>query len=185
MNRQSLEGLEIYGLILPPNYYDASELLLKKAKEISSNVVLSTGLFSSIPRIRFEAIGINNMYSKYADNIGRKPNNEKIVNNGKQFYRTNVDNVALAHSLDKFGIQAEVSVNADYFVCNSLIYLIAKNIEEEKLHMKFGFLHTPWTSDYLNLVDIPTEKTVIPQNTLENAIKISLIEIKKQSLNNE
>lgn len=179
LDRQNLDGLEICGLILPPNYYEASELLLEKIKEISPSVVLSTGLFSSIPNIRFKAIGNNKMNGKYPDNKGRRPDNEKIIVSDKDFYRTNVDNVALAHSLDMINIPSEVSVNADYFVCNSLIYLTARNIERENLKLKFGFFHTPWTDIYTKKVDISPEKKIIPQESLERAIKITLIRIRE------
>jgi len=180
LDRQNFEGLEICGLILPADYYEASELLLEKIKEFSPKAVLSTGLSSSISKIRFEAIGNNNMNGKYADKNGKKPNNEKIILDGKLFYKTNVDNVDLAHSLDVAGISAEVSVNADYFICNSLIYLTARNIERENLQVKFGFFHTPWTDAYTKLVDIPSDKKIIPQKMLEKAIKETFIKISKE-----
>jgi len=180
LDRQNLDGLEIYGLILPPNYYQASEVLLEKIKEISPTIVLSTGLSSSIPKIRFEAVGKNKMDGKYPDNEGRKPEGEKIIADDKNFYRTNVNNIALARSLNNMDIFSEVSTNADYFICNSLIYLTARNIEKEKLCVKFGFFHTPWTDSYAKLVEIAPEKIIIPQENLEKAIKTTLIEIRKE-----
>ena len=96
----------------------------------------------------------------------------------KDFYRTNVDNVALARRLDEIGIASEVSINADYFVCNSLIYLTARNIEKENLKVKFAFFHTPWTDNYKDLVEIAPEKTIISQENLERAIRTTLIEMK-------
>lgn len=179
LNRQSFDGLEVYGIILPSSYYKASEILLEKIKEISPSVVLSTGLFSSIPKIRFETVGQNKMDGKYPDNEGKNPNGEKLITEGKDFYKTNVDNLNLVYSLNNVGIAAEISVNADYFICNSLIYLTERNIERENLKVKFGFFHTPWTDAYINLVDIAPEKTIISQENLERAIKISLVEMRK------
>lgn len=179
LDRQNLDGLEICGLVLPPSYYGASKLLLEKIEEFSPRVVLSTGLFSSIPKIRFEAYGHNKMISKYADNNGLKPNGEELIKNEEPFYRTNVDNIALAHNLDGKGIPAEVSVNADYFVCNSLIYLTAGQIQRENLQVKFGFFHTPWTDAYINKVNISPEKVIISQESLERAIKITLTKMRE------
>lgn len=179
LDRQNLNGLEIYGLILPPNYYKAAEILLEKIEEISPSVVLGTGLFSSIPKIRFESVGNNRMEGKYPDNEGRKPDGKKIIADGNDFYKTNVDNIDLAQKLDEIGIVAEVSVNADYFICNSLIYLTARHIQRENLQVKFGFFHTPWTDFYKDLVEISPEKVIIPQENLEKAIKTTLIEMNK------
>lgn len=179
LHRQNFEGLEIYGLILPPSYYEASELLFEKIKEFSPRIVLSTGLSSSINKIRFESYGHNKMNGKYPDKMGRKPNNEEIITDGEIFYKTNVDNIVLAHHLNDIGIPTEVSVNADYYICNSLIYLTNRNIQREDLQLKFAFFHTPWTDSYTKLIDIPPEKKIIPQEMLETAIRETFIKIRE------
>jgi pyroglutamyl-peptidase len=177
LHRQNLNGLEIHGLILPPNYYEASELLLEKIMEISPRVVLSTGLSSSINKIRFESFGHNKMDGKYPDNVGRKPHGEEIIKGGESFCRTNIDNIGLAHYIDGIGIPTEVSFDADYYICNSLIYLTARNIDRKRLQVKFGFFHTPWTDSYKELIDISPGKKIIPQENLERAIKETFVRI--------
>lgn len=182
-NGKIIGNVQIFGLVLPCTYYGAFQILSEKINEISPDIVIGSGLASRISRIRLESIGRNIMNGKYPDAEGRKTNNEKIVGNGLPFYKTNLDNIALANSLFENEISAEVSVDAEGFICNSLIYLTAKRISEENLPIRFAFFHTPWTEKYLDRIVIEQNKTVIKDRDLRKTIEVLITQSAKSNLN--
>lgn len=167
-------GIEIVGLVLPCTYYGAFEILSKKIDELSPDIILSTGLASRVPKIRLEALGRNVMHGKYPDANGLHPDHLPLVPEGKQSYATTVNTVALADRLYAAHIPAEISVDAEGFICNSLVYLTARRIHEETLHIKHAFFHTPWTDDYVGKIELEQGKTTIKKQDLRKTVELLL-----------
>lgn len=178
-NGRMLKGIEITSLVLPNAYHGAFDILSEEIDKLSPNMILSTGLSSSIKRIRIEAIGRNIMNGKYPDINGLKPINELIIQDGKPWYQTTADSVGLANALYLAGIAAELSVDAEGFSCNSLTYLTSRRIREEGLPIQNAFFHTPWTDDYLDRIVLEEGKITIRRQDLEKAIEICLAEMGK------
>ncbi len=178
-DRRTIKGIEVVGLVLPCTYYGAFQLLSEKIDELSPDIILGSGLASRVQRIRLEAIGRNMMNGKYPDAEGIKPDKKPIVEGGRLWYPTNSDNIALADSLYEADIPAEVSVDAEGFICNSLIYLTAKRISNENLPIRFAFFHTPWTEDYLDRVTLEQGKIAIKKSDLRKTIELLLQETGK------
>jgi pyroglutamyl-peptidase len=178
-NRKILGDIEIIGLVLPCTYYGAFKLLSEKIDALSPDIIIGSGLASRIQRIRLEAFGRNVMNGKYPDNEGRKADNEPIIKDGNLLYQTNSNSILLASALYDLGISSEVSIDAEGFICNSLIYLTAKKISDENLPIKFAFFHTPWTEDYLDKVDLEPEKVTIKKNNLRRTIEILVRNIER------
>lgn len=168
--------IEVFGFVLPCEYYGAFEYLSDMINAFPPDMILSTGLASRVPRLRLEAVGRNIMYGKYADANGKMPNKEPIVADERAFYPTNVDNVMLANALFEAGLPADISVDAEGFVCNSLIYLTSRHIREKKLSIRNAFLHTPWTDDYADRVEL-NGKVAIKKQDLRKGIETLLSEM--------
>jgi len=174
-----LGDVEIVGIVLPATYYGAFEMLSEAIDRFFPDTILSTGLASFVPRLRLESVGRNNMSGKYADADGRKPVNQPLIQGGKEFYRINADNVRLANSLFEAGIPSDVSVDAETFICNSLIYLTAMKIEEQGLQIKYAHFHTPWAVGYLDRVALEPGKTTISDADLRKATEIIIRDLAK------
>jgi len=179
-NKKKVNGIEIRGLVLPCTYYGGFEVLSEKINEISPDIILSTGLASRVNGIRIETIGRNIMKGKYPDAEGRNPNNEPLIKNGKPLYFVNSNSINLTNSLYEKNIPAEISIDAEGFICNSLIYLTARRIFNENLPIKFAFFHTPWTDDYLDKITLEPGKKTIKKCDLNKAIETLLINIKNE-----
>jgi pyroglutamyl-peptidase len=160
--------------VLPCTYYGAFEMLSEKIDELAPDPILGSGLASGIRCIRLEAVGRNVMNGKYADTEGMMPNYEPILEQGDLYYTTNADNIALANSLIESGIPAEVSLDAEGFICNSLIYLTAKRIHDEALPIGFAYFHTPWTEDYADRLALEVGQIAIKKSDLMQTIEILL-----------
>jgi pyroglutamyl-peptidase len=150
---QAVGNVEVVGAILPCSYYRAFEALKEKIQQYIPVAVLNAGLFSRIPRLRIETVGRNIMNGKYPDCDGLNPQGEPLIEGGKDYYRINTDSVELSRKLFDGGISSDVSVDAEGFVCNSLIYLTAREIYEKELKINHAFFHIPWTTNYENQID--------------------------------
>ena len=176
-NGRIIEDVKIFGLVLPCTYYGASKLLSDKINELSPNIILGTGLASRVNGIRIETVGRNIMNGKYEDAEGRKPDKEPIIKDGDPWHPTTFNNSLFMMPLCKAGIPAELSIDAEGFICNSLIYLTAKRIYDEKLPIKFAFFHTPWTTDYVDKINLEPGKITIEKADLRKTIEILIKEM--------
>ncbi len=175
---KSLDGkkvgdFRVNGLVLPAMYYEAANKLLDSFDN-PPYAIISTGLSSKILVPRLETTTRNEMFSKYKDARGRNPEKEPIIKGGPESYRTNIDSIDLANKLEAQGLKVEVSADANTFICNSLMYLTIRDIENRKLRTKFLFMHTPWTERYKQ--DIEKDKPTIPEEELEKIVR-TLIKI--------
>ena len=166
--------IEIVGLVVPSTYYGAFMELSREMDRLCPDIILGTGLASSVKKITFEAVGENIMEGKYPDARGFNPKGRPILPGESYYCRTNADNIDLAYYLCWNRVPAAVSVDAERFICNSLIYLTAKMIEDEGLPTRHAFFHTPWTEDYLDRVELEPGKIAIPKGQLRKAIELSL-----------
>jgi pyrrolidone-carboxylate peptidase len=95
------------------------------------------------------------------------------------FYRTNTDAQMIVDAMGSIGVDAKISEDAGRFICNSLIYLTAGAIQEQKLQVKFAYIHTPWTHDYRGKVDLRPNKKTIPRENLHAAVEKAIAEMGK------
>lgn len=174
--------VEITGLVLPCTYTAFNDLS-RKIDEVQPDIILGTGFASRIPRISLEVLGKNIMGGKYPDATGFKARGGPIINGDRTSYQTNVDNPELRGLLSRNDISADVSFDAEGFVCNALIYLTARRIFNERLPIKFCYFHTPATKDYRE--DFPPERrdkaVFIEKDDLRKTIEILLTGIVEES----
>jgi pyroglutamyl-peptidase len=182
-NGKRIGDVEVVGLVLPCTYHGAFEVLSDKIDEIkrkhgkNPEIILGTGLASRLNCIRLETIGRNVMDGKYPDADGINPKGKPIDEGGRLLYQTNSDAIMLVGALRMEGIDSEVSDDAEGFICNSLIYLTARRIYEERLPIKFAFFHAPWTDDYLDRIILEAGKKTITKEELKKAIDILVREM--------
>lgn len=172
-----IASAKVTGLVLPSSYYKAYGMLYEKIQESGAEIVLGCGLASRIKRIRIEAVGRNIMNGPYPDCEGNEPKNKKISRVGNPHYFTNTNSIELANRLHEQGIDSEVSVDAGAYICNSLIYQVARAIERQALKVKFAYFHTPWTEDYLGKVIISPEKVTIKKSDLGKTVETLVREL--------
>ncbi len=174
-NMRTITGQEqIIGLVLPSTYYGAFKILEKVMIEEKPDVIISTGLSSSVKSIRFETRFHNKMESKYADADNYQPKGLRInvKENAQKFFETNADIKQLRKLLQSEKIETEISIDANTFICNSLAYLTIQKIVTQGLPTRFIFLHIPWTDDYTSQIELEPGKVFMSKNTLYNAIDL-------------
>ena len=182
LHHEEVDDMEILPLVLPCSYRRAFSFLHEYIHKFKPEVVIGLGLASRIKTLRIETTGKNEMYSKYPDCDGLKPEREPIIPGARTTYRTNTNPESIVDELSKIGVPAKVSNDADSFICNSLIYLTAGAITEQGLPISFAYIHTPWTDDYRGKVDLRPNKHTIPKEDLQAAVERVFMELGQVSL---
>ena len=168
--------LRIIGKALPVSYKRAPAQAIELIEEYHPQIILGMGLASRKRGITIEIRGNNRKTSPYRDIDGEYyyGDGHPIDRNGKPFYCTTADEKQIIHRINKNGIAALLSYDAERFVCNALIYGVAKYIAETDREVQFSYMHTPWTDAYLKLVKIEPGKEVIPAGHLRIAAETAL-----------
>lgn len=167
-------GYIICGEVLPPSYERAPLRVIELARELQPAAILSLGFASRIPRIRVETRGYNKKNSDYEDADGACHKGDPIVPGGAEFFYTNAPNEALVEMIIASGVDIELSSDPERFICNCLIFSIAREIYESHLDTIFGYIHTPTTESCSHLVARHPEKVIIPDEHLAGAVLIAL-----------
>lgn len=172
---QVVGNVKFSGLVLPATYRTAVRDLFGAIEELEPAFVISFGLASRIPRLRIEAFGRNWMQSTYADNLGVLATGEKIDPEGPNFCQTNIDAIGLVHALHETDVAVDISVDAEAFVCNALIYQTMRRLRHPSEKTLFTYFHTPWPDRYCDRITLGPGKVTIPWETLEKTTRITAL----------
>lgn len=162
----------VISIVLPCTYFGAFKMLKKLIKEEEPYAVISTGLSSSVRRVRIESTFKNKLEGKYPDANGMMPLGIPIEYNAPKTLVSQVNHLYLTNILRMNKIPVEISKDADAYICNSLGYLTTKYILDNDLFAKNVFLHIPWTDDYKEKITLERGKIFLPQKQIHSAIEL-------------
>jgi len=184
-----IEGIRVKGVVLP-NVYDSHERLMdyvdkgRRENRLSKEehiVVVSGGLSSSILKISLEAVGHNEIDSKYADANGVLVNDKRpVVPGAVGAYRTNADLVAVLLDLGKAGVPATISADPGRFTCNSIAFGMWHLIAESKEKILFAFYHTGLHKGDIQ-GELPPSKIFHPPEWLEIGVPAMVRTLARQA----
>ena len=159
-------GLVIRGEVLPSSYASAPQRVVSLIDELNPQILLSLGYFSRIPRIRVETRGYNEKRSEYADCDGITYLGTSIEPDGPKYVDISADSPTIVEAIRRDSIDAELSCDAERFICNCLIYTIGRY----RPNIPFGYIHTPTLESFSDLIAGQTEKITIPDDHLLKAV---------------
>ena len=168
-----IENVEISTILLPVNYDECAEELIKKIVETQPDVVISCGLAAGRTAITPERIGINvkdtGSGDPYPDNNGKIPTDEMIDEEGPDGLFATLPNRLIERNLKEQNIPAAVSNSAGTFICNNTLYAVLNHIRKNNLNTKAGFIHFP-ASTKMSVLNpaLPS----LPQETMAQALKV-------------
>lgn len=174
---KNMTGGVIIGSVLPCSYSDVGDVAYNLVKKHRPDMVISFGLASRVPALRFETRGRNIMDCHYTDSEGKCYSGIPIKAGDKEFYYTSEKTPLLVKELNKLGISSELSSDAEGFICNTHIYLLSKNISTSNNPIPFVFVHTPWTNTYKGKVELGPEKIMVTEDTLDKTVEIIIREL--------
>ncbi|UYZ22854.1 pyroglutamyl-peptidase I [Mesobacillus jeotgali] len=168
-----IENVEISTILLPVNYDECAEELIKKVDDFQPDVVISCGLAAGRTAITPERIGINvkdtGSGDPYPDNKGNIPTDEMIDENGPDGLFATLPNRLIEKNLKALNIPAAVSNSAGTFICNNTLYAVLNHIRKNNLKTMAGFIHFPASTKMSALnPSLPS----LPQETIAEALKV-------------
>ncbi len=149
-------------LMLPNIYGLETRMLLEKAQEIGPDIILMLGMDSGTTKVHIDTVAINIQDALMEDNMGRRPWNKPIIENGPAAYFATIPAHELVQQLQKEGLHVHLGYSSGGYVCNDVFYSVAHKFNNTKT--KFGFIHVPLLPQM-----IWDEKEALP---LEQSLKI-------------
>lgn len=154
-------------MLVPVVFTEAAERVIKKARKVSADVILSIGQAGGRAGITPEAVAINLCYAKIPDNAGNQPKDEPIINGGESAYFSTLPVRRIAEAIAEAGIRSEVSYSAGAYVCNDLLYRLLAEFDGSGVGV--GFIHVPYVTEQnkepsMSLDDIVKGLTVAIEN---------------------
>lgn len=141
LDGQVLHGLNVEGYILPVDFNRIEQIIMDAIDGRKPSIVLGLGLAPGRSCISVEKIAINYRLASAADNAGRKANGQPVDRSQPDGLFSNMDVERTAAMLNRRKIPATVSLTAGGYLCNSAMFIIAR--EARKRGFIGGFLHIP------------------------------------------
>ena len=165
-------GSEIIKLEIPTVFRKSYDVLKEAVIENKPEVVISVGQASGRFGITPERVAINIDDARIADNEGNQPIDERIFEDGKEAYFSNLPIKAMVAEIKENGLPASVSNTAGTFVCNHIMYSIMYMIDKEFTNVKGGFIHVPCIpAQVVDKVGVPSMSVEDISKGLEYALR--------------
>jgi pyroglutamyl-peptidase len=140
----SPKHVQLIRLKVPTSFYIAPIELIELIKENQPDYVLMIGQSGNTKSILLERVAINIDDARIADNLGQKPMDSPIIEDGPSAYFSSLPIKELKTFLLKHHCDVEISNSAGTYVCNHLMYHILHFLSEHKnVATKAGFIHVP------------------------------------------
>jgi pyroglutamyl-peptidase len=180
----------VEGIVLP-NEYDTHHTVMQFISDsqrkhgISRELpvaVVSGGLSTSIHKISLEAVGWNEINSKYATDSGVLISDGRPIEKGApEGYRTNADLVDVSLALQRAGVPATVSTDAGRFSCNSILFGMLHLVAQTMAPVVVVYYHSAFTAEDKGKIVLPPEKIFMPSEWLENGVPAMVLEAARQA----
>lgn len=174
-----LKARRIVSAILPATY-DAFEDLSILIDKHNPYAVVSLGFASSSKGFQFETHFHNKMGNfKYPDANGYNPELQIPIlkeRNENHIFKLELNLDEILYKVESQGINANVSLGAGSYICNSLGYNLAEKIAKQNLKTKQIFIHIPCTSEYREQIKFDPsdsdEKIFLDKKVIFEGLKI-------------
>ena len=167
----NIDNIIINKLQLPTVFKKSYIKLFEHIEKIKPDIVICVGQAGGRYDISIERVAINIDDARIEDNEGYKPIDEKIFEDGENAYFSSLPIKAIVQELKKFNIPASVSNTAGTYVCNHIMYALLYYINKNKLNIKGGFIHVPYTTE--QIINKPNTP-YMDKNTIIKALEICI-----------
>lgn len=151
---------------LPTEYKKSKEVLEKIILKEKPNIILCVGQAGGRSNITVERVSINLIESKIADNVGYKPENMEVLEDGEKAYFATIPVKNIVNKIRNRGIPADISYTAGTFVCNFIMYYALYYCEKYLPKSKAGFIHVPFIPS-----QVANKERSYPSMSLEDITK--------------
>ncbi len=145
MHGRRVVGHRIMAAQLPTVFGQSLTTLRALVRERRPALVICLGLAAGRGAISIERVAINVNDARIADNAGRQPVDEPVIEDGPSAYFSTLPIKAMRAAIETKGIAAEVSQTAGTFVCNYVFYGLMHLLSTCRglKGTRGGFIHVP------------------------------------------
>lgn len=122
----------------------AIETLVAAMTELKPELVICVGLAGGRSEISVERVAINVDDARIADNDGRQPIDQAVVEGAPAAYFSTLPIKAMVRDLRAAGLPASVSNTAGSFVCNHIFFGLMHRLATHSSGSRGGFVHIPY-----------------------------------------
>ncbi|MCZ8514746.1 pyroglutamyl-peptidase I [Paenibacillus filicis] len=173
ISSETFAGVELKTVLLPVNYDECAEAIIKEIEVYQPDAVISCGLYHGRTSVTPERIAVNvkdtAADAPYADNKGVKPTDEPINPDGPDALFTQLPVRKMVNRLNEEGVPAYISNTAGTFICNNTMYGVLDYIRKNNISTIAGFVHFPASTEMA--VENPL-LPALPHETMLRALRI-------------
>lgn len=160
-------GYSLTKLRIPVVFGEAAEIVLNAARQLAPDVIICVGQAGGRGAITPELVGINLRNASIPDNLGNKPCDERIVEDGSDAYFSTLPVRKIAEAINASGVPSQVSYSAGAYVCNDVLYTLLAHYNGSET--KVGFIHVPYSTEQgkspaLTIDDICSSLKIVIEN---------------------
>lgn len=131
---------------LPVSFEASGQALAALITEHRPDVVICVGQAGGYGAIAVERVAINLRDAASPDNDGVRPEEQPIAVDGPDAYFSSLPVKKIVTAIKLEGIPAFVSNSAGTYVCNNVMYTLLDLIHRNKLPIRGGFIHVPYST---------------------------------------
>ena len=148
-------GYYLTKLRIPVVFGEAAKFVLNTARELAPDVIICVGQAGGRGAITLELVGINLRNASIPDNLGNKPCDERIVEDGSDAYFSTLPVRKIAEAINASGVPSQVSYSAGAYVCNDVLYTLLAHYNGSET--KVGFIHVPYSTEQGKSPSLPID----------------------------
>ncbi|ONN27076.1 pyrrolidone-carboxylate peptidase [Thermosipho affectus] len=167
-----IEGIKVVKAQVPTVFRKSIEEIERLIIREKPDIVICVGQAGGRSKITIERVAINIDDANIPDNMGNKPEDEKIFEDGENAYFSNLPIKHMIESIKKCNIPADISNSAGTYVCNHILYGLLYLINKKYPHIKGGFIHVPYAHEQV------IEKKNVPSMSIDDIAKALYCAIK-------
>ncbi|ASB87765.1 pyroglutamyl-peptidase I [Bacillus sonorensis] len=171
LDGENIEDISIAAEKIPTVFHTSADVLKEAVQKHRPDIIICTGQAGGRPHITPERVAINIDDARIADNEGRMPIDQEIVQNGPAAYWSTLPIKRIVKSLRNSGIPASVSNSAGTFVCNHLFYRLMHLLNHSSSQMRGGFIHIP----YLPEQTVDKKEPSLSLETIVEGLRIAAV----------
>ena len=143
---ERIDSVELIKAKLPVSFNDSGPALAELIRKYQPDVVICVGQAGGYAAIAVERVAINLRDAAAPDNSGVQPEEQPITADGPDAYFSSLPVKKIVAAMRHSSIPAFISNSAGTFVCNNVMYTLLDLIHRNKLPIRGGFIHVPYSS---------------------------------------
>jgi pyroglutamyl-peptidase len=178
LDGREIEGATVHSKILPSLFDETPKAISKLLEEEKPDISISLGLMPYSVAVQVERFAVN--LKDYTadgipDNKGQKPVDEQIVAGGPLALAATIPVRRICEEINRAGIPAVISNTAGTHNCNLTLYTSLRFVEQNRMKMRVGFMHVPFTPRLVAQISgRPPYTPSLPLDVSTKAVEIAI-----------